>query len=153
MESSLAKYDALVTMGEKFTSGFGVDSQVQVAHDLVEKKTRVQGGNNIDTYNYRIALSNYKNTPVLLQLFDRLPYTEDTSIKIELADTSKTLSDDAEYVRTAKKKGILRWDLKLDENTTGEKATVVMYNYTMEYDRNMKIRTLQQDVQQAHNKW
>jgi len=137
----------LVTMGEKFTSGFGIDSQVQVAHELVEKKTRVQGGNNIDTYSYRIALSNYKNTPVLLQLFDRLPYTEDPSIKIELSDTSQTLSDNAEYVRTAKKKGILRWDLKLDENTTGEKATVVTYNYTMEYDRNMKIRTLQQDVQ------
>jgi len=132
-----------VTIGEKFTAGFGIDSQVQVAHELEDKRTRIQGGNRIDTYHYRIALSNYKNAAVELQLLDRLPYTDDASIKIELERTEPQLSKDAEYLRTARKKGILRWDLKLAPNTVDQSATVVKYSFTMEYDRNMQIQPRQ----------
>lgn len=129
-----------VTIGEKFTAGFGIDSQVQVAAELEDKQTRIQGGNRIDTYNYRIAISNYKNIPIGLRLLDRLPYTDDASVKIELAKTEPQLSQDAEYLRTARKKGILRWDLNLAPNTVDEKATIVRYNFTMEYDRNMQLQ-------------
>jgi len=134
----------LVTIGEKLTAGFGIDSQVQVAHELEEKKTRIQGGNRIDTYNYRIALSNYKNTAVELQLLDRLGYTEDSSIKIDLVKTEPQLSEDSEYLRTARKKGILRWDLNLQPNTVDEDATIVKYSFTMEYDKNMQIQARRQ---------
>ena len=130
----------LVTIGEKLTAGFGIDSQVQVTRELEEKKTRIQGGNRIDTYHYRIALSNYKNTAVELQLLDRLGYTEGSSIKIELVKTEPQLSKDSEYLRTARKKGILRWDLNLPPNTVDENATVVTYSLTMEYDKNMQIQ-------------
>jgi len=129
-----------VTIGEKFTAGFGIDSQVQVAHELEDKKTRIQGGNRIDTYHYRIALSNYKNTAVELRLLDRLPYTDNTSIKIELEKTEPQLSTDSEYLRRSRKKGILRWDMKLAPNTVDRNATVVKYSFTMEYDRNMQIQ-------------
>jgi uncharacterized protein (TIGR02231 family) len=130
----------LVTIGEKLTAGFGIDSQAQVTHELEDKKTRIQGGNRIDTYDYRIALSNYKNTAVELQLLDRLGYTEDSSIKIELVKTEPELSKDSEYLRTARKKGILRWDLNLPPNTVDENATIVKYSFTMEYDKNMQIQ-------------
>jgi len=129
-----------VTIGETFTAGFGIDSQVQVVRELENKKTRIQGGNRIDTYDYRIALSNYKNTPVELQLLDRLPHTDDSSIKIELEKTGPELSTDSEYLRSAGKKGILRWDLKLAPNTIEKDSTVVKYSFTMEYDRNMQIQ-------------
>ena len=128
-----------VTIGERFTAGFGIDSQVHVDRELEDKKTRIQGGNRIDTYNYRLALSNYKNRPVELQLLDRLPYTDDSSIKIELEKTESDLSANSEYLRTARKKGILRWDLKLAPNAVDQDATVVKYIFTMEYDRNMQI--------------
>jgi len=130
----------MVTIGEKFTAGFGIDSQVQVARELLDKNTRIQGGNRIDTYNYRMTLSNYTNSVVSLQLLDRLPYTNDSSIKIELVKTEPELSQDSEYLRTARKKGILQWDLQLEQNTVDRKATVVEYSYTMEYDRNMQIQ-------------
>jgi len=115
-----------------------------VTHELEEKKTRIQGGNRIDTYHYRIALSNYKNTAVELQLLDRLGYTDDSSIKIDLVKTEPELSKDSEYLRTARKKGILRWDLNLPPNTVDENATVVKYSFTMEYDRNMRIQARRQ---------
>jgi len=130
-----------VTIGEKFTAGFGIDSQVQVTRELEDKKTRIQGGNRIDTFHYRITLSNYKNTPVELQLLDRLPYTDNTSIKIELEKTEPQLSKDSDYLRTNRKKGILRWDLKLAPNSVDSSATVVKYSFTMEYDRNMQIQS------------
>jgi uncharacterized protein (TIGR02231 family) len=129
-----------VTIGEKFTAGFGIDSQVQVTHEIEDKKTHIQGGNQIDTYEYRIALSNYKNKTVELRLLDRLPYTDDSSIKIELGKTEPQLSSDSEYLRTARKKGILRWDLELKPNTVDRNATIVKYSFTMEYDRNMQIQ-------------
>jgi uncharacterized protein (TIGR02231 family) len=129
-----------VTIGENFTAGFGIDSQVQVTRELEDKKTRIQGGNRIDTYHYRIALSNYKNTAVELRLLDRLPYTDNTSIKIELDKTEPQLSKDGEYLRRNRKKGILRWDLELAPNTVDRNATVVKYSFTMEYDRNMQIQ-------------
>jgi uncharacterized protein (TIGR02231 family) len=129
-----------VTIGETFTAGFGIDSQVQVVRELENKKTRIQGGNRIDTYDYRLALSNYKNTSVELQLLDRLPYTDDNSIKIELVKTEPELSTGSEYLRIAKKKGILRWDLELAPNTVEKDATIVKYSFTMEYDKNMQIQ-------------
>lgn len=137
----------LVTIGEKFTAGFGIDSQVQVAHELEDKTTRIQGGNRIDTYFYRIALQNYKSTAVDLRLLDRLPYTKDSSIKIELDKAEPDLSTDQEYLRSLRKKGILRWDLKLPANTIGDKGTIVKYSYTMEYDRNMLIEPQRNSVQ------
>ena len=130
----------IVTIGEKFTAGFGIDSQVQVARELEDKKTRIQGGNRIDTYHYRIALSSYKNTAAELQLLDRLPFTDDNSIKIELLETSPQLSEDAEYLRTAGKKGILRWDLNLPAHSIDQDAAIVKYSFTMEYDKNMQIQ-------------
>jgi len=47
---------------------------------------------------------------------------------------------DNEYLRIARKKGILRWDMKLAPNTVEKDATVVKYSFTMEYDRNMQIQ-------------
>jgi uncharacterized protein (TIGR02231 family) len=129
-----------VTIGQRFTAGFGIDSQVRVHHELQEKKTRIQGGNRIDTYHYRIALGSYKDTAVTLRLLDRLPYSKDPSIKIELDETEPALSDDAEYVRSARNEGILRWDLNLAPQTIDQNATVVTYRFAMEYDRNMQIQ-------------
>ncbi len=130
-----------VTIGETFTAGFGIDSQIQVAHELEDKTTRIQGGNRIDTYNYRIALNNYKNTAVELQLLDRLPHSDNSSIKIDLEKSEPALSENSEYMRTIGKKGILRWDLQLPPNSINQDATIVQYSYTMEYDRNMQIQT------------
>jgi uncharacterized protein (TIGR02231 family) len=131
----------LVTIGETFTAGFGTDSQVHVAHALRSKKTRVQGGNRIDTFEYHMTLDNYKSTPVKLRLLDRLPYSEDSSIKIELADTQPALSEDDDYVKANKTKGILQWDLTLAPHTIEGKAQEITYTYTMEYDKNMQIHS------------
>lgn len=135
----------LVTIGETFTAGFGTDSQVHVVHALNNKQTRIQGGNRIDTFEYRMAVDNYKNTPVKLRLLDRLPYSDDASIKIELTKTNPALSLDDTYVKASQQKGILQWDLTLAPHTIEGKAQEITYTYTMEYDRNMQIHSTSEE--------
>lgn len=130
----------MVTIGEKFTAGFGVDSQVQISREFKDKKVDTLWGNRVEKYNYRIAIDNYKNTPVKLRLLERIPYTEDEELEITGFETNVPLSTDSDYLRTEKDKGILRWDLTLAPATTEGKATIVTYSYSMKYDNDMHIR-------------
>jgi len=129
----------LVTSGQTFTAGFGIDSQIQVVREFVDKKIETQLGSRYNEQHYRIALSNYKAGPVAVRLLDRVPWTENGSLSIELKNVSHPLSEDAEYLRTEKNKGILRWDLQLDGGTFGPKATIVTYCYGMKYDKSLSI--------------
>ena len=133
----------LVTIGQTFTAGFGVDSQIQVTREFKDKNIKTLLGNRVDENQYRIAVENYYDKPVPLRLMDRLPWTENDDLDIELADVSLPLSTDAEYVRTEKDKGILRWDLNLEPNTHGQNATVVNYTFLMKYDSDMAIQNIQ----------
>src|SRR5262249_35548675 len=63
----------LVAIGEQFTVGFGVDPQLQVARQLLDKGRAMQGGNQVLRYDYRILVSSYKAQPVSVQVWDRLP--------------------------------------------------------------------------------
>ncbi|MHC4927119.1 MAG: mucoidy inhibitor MuiA family protein [Planctomycetota bacterium] len=132
----------LVTIGQTFTAGFGVDSQIQVAREFKDKKIETLWGNRVDENHYRIAVQNYYDKSVALRLMDRLPWTESGQLGIELISNSHELSENPEYVRTQKNKGILRWDIQLDPNTTGESATIVNYAFTLKYDSDMAIRTI-----------
>jgi len=133
----------LVTIGQTFTAGFGVDSQIQVAREFKDKKIETLWGNRVDQQEYRIEISNYKNEPAACRLLDRLPWTENPALFIELTAVSHPLSQDADYLRTQKDKGILRWDLTLKPETSGKNATVINYTFTMKYDNDMVIRPMQ----------
>lgn len=133
----------LATIGQTFTTGFGVDSQIQVTREFKDKKIDSFLGNRIDENYYRLAIDNYYNKPVALRLVERLPWTENKELAIELTEVSHPLSTDAEYLRTERDKGILRWDLELEPNTTGRDATVINYAFTLKYDNDMTIRTIQ----------
>jgi len=130
----------MVTMGEKFTAGFGVDSQIQISREFKDKKVDTLWGDRVERYDYRIAINNYKNTKVKLRLLERIPYTEDEELEISGFEANTPLSKDAEYVRKEKDRGILRWDLNLAAATAEEKATIVTYSYTMKYDNDMQIQ-------------
>jgi uncharacterized protein (TIGR02231 family) len=134
----------MVTIGEKFTAGFGVDSQVQISREIKDKKVDTLWGNRVEEYDYRIAIDNYKAVPVKLRLLERIPYTESEELEITGFKTNVPLSKDAEYLRVEKDKGILRWDLTLKPATAEEKATVVTYSYNMKYDSDMHIQPVRE---------
>lgn len=58
---------------------------------------------------------------------------------------SDELSDDKLYVRREQPKGILRWEIDVPAEASGETARIVEYGYTIEYDRSFRLTTLDGD--------
>ena len=129
----------LVAIGQSFTAGFGVDPQIQVQRQLVDKTRTIQGGNQVQKFDYRLSVNNYKSESVKLELWDRIPHAQGDAITITLASTTPAISTDEAYVRDQKTKNLLRWDMVLEPNTSAAKATQVNYQYKMEYAKDATI--------------
>jgi hypothetical protein len=133
----------LVAVGEEFTAGFGVDPQLQIQRQLVDKSQSTQGGNQVLKYEYRILVSTYKTEPIKLQVWDRLPHAEAESVGINLTKAAPELSKDAIYLREDRPNNLLRWDLEVEPGRNGEKAMPISYEFRMELDRQMAITGFQ----------
>ena len=129
----------LVAIGEQFTVGFGADPQIQVDRQLVGKTHSIQGGNQVQSYDYRIRVSSFKSAEIEVQIWDRLPRAEAETVDVELVQATPDLSKDPAYLRSDRPKGLLRWDLSLKPGTAGEKAAVIDYAFKLQYDRNVAI--------------
>jgi hypothetical protein len=93
-------------------------------------------------YKYRILVSSYKADPVRLQVWDRLPHAETETAGITLVKASPDVSKDALYERENRPHNLLRWDLDVAPNRTGERAAAISYEFRLELDRNMAISGL-----------
>jgi len=134
----------LVASREEFTAGFGVDTQLQIQRQMVDQTRTEQGGNQVLKYEYRILISSYKNEPIKLQLWDRLPKAKnETSVGVSLVKSSPELSKDEIYVRESRPNNLLRWDLEVAANCNGAKALPITYEFRMELDRQMAITGFQ----------
>jgi uncharacterized protein (TIGR02231 family) len=133
----------LVAVGEQFTGGFGVDPQLQVQRQLLDKARSMQGGNQVLKYDYRILVSSYKTEPVTVQVWDRLPHAENETVGVSLGKVEPEISADPIYQREQRPSNLLRWDLKVEPATNGEKAMMVHYDFKMELDKQMTIGSVQ----------
>ncbi len=133
----------LVASGEEFTAGFGVETQLQVQRQMIDQTRSTAGGNQVLKYDYRILVSSFKNEPVKLQVWDRLPKGETESVNVILGKTSHKLSEDGLYVRESRPHNLLRWDVEIPGNVSGEKAFALTYDFRMELDRQMAITGFQ----------
>jgi hypothetical protein len=132
----------LVAVGEEFTAGFGVDPQLQIQRQLMDKTKTTQGGNQVMKYEYRILINSYKSEKVALQVWDRLPLAHETeSVGVSLLKASPELSKDALYLRESRPYNLLRWDLEIDPSMNGEKAMIISYDFRLELDKQMVINT------------
>jgi uncharacterized protein (TIGR02231 family) len=129
----------LVAIGEQFTVGFGVDPQLQVQRQLLDKGRAMQGGNQVLKYDYRILVSSYKPEPVTVQVWDRLPHAENETVGVTLGKSEPEMSTDPVYLREERPHNLLRWDLKVEPTMNGEKARVVHYDFKLELDRQMAL--------------
>jgi hypothetical protein len=129
----------LVAIGEQFTAGFGVDPQLQVQRQMVDKSREMKGGNQVLKYDYRILVSSYKAEPIKLQVWDRLPHAQTEAVGVSLLKTSPEISSDSLYLREHRPHNLLRWDLKVEPAMNGEKALAIQYDFRLELDRQMAI--------------
>jgi hypothetical protein len=133
----------LVAIGEQFTVGFGVDPQLQVKRALVDRAQTTQGGNQMLRFTYRTLVSSFKNEEIKLQVWDRLPLAESDAVNISVVKTTPELSKDPAYLRGPRTQNLLRWDVTVKPNSTGEKAMPIEYEFKMELDRQMTISNFQ----------
>jgi len=133
----------LVAIGEQFTAGFGVDPQLQVQRQMMDKSKTMQGGNQSLKFDYRILVSSYKQERVKIQVWDRLPHADNEAVGVTLLKSAPEVSKDALYVREQRPNNLLRWDIDIDPNMTGEKALAINYEFKLELDRQMTIGSFQ----------
>jgi hypothetical protein len=115
---------------------------LQIQRQMVDKTKAMQGGNQVLKYEYRILVSSYKKEPVRVQVWDRLPHAEAEAAGVTLVKASPELSKDALYQREGRPSNLLRWDLDVGPNTSGERAVAIGYEFRLELDRNMAISGL-----------
>jgi uncharacterized protein (TIGR02231 family) len=133
----------LVAIGESFTAGFGVDPQLQIQRQMIDRSRTLSGGNQSLRYDYRILVSSYKSEKVRVQVWDRLPHADSESVGVNLMKTSPELSKDALYLREQRPTNLLRWDILVDSTMSGEKALAINYEFKLELDRQMTISSFE----------
>lgn len=141
-----------IARGQKFTLGFGVDPQLRARRELAETTESLQGGNRKLDFKYRLILENYKDEPAKLRILDRLPNSSNSAqVRVTLAETKDALSDDAIYLRRQRPKGILRWEIEVPAVAFREKARILEYGFTVEFDHNYQLSA--QGGQQAQSEF
>jgi hypothetical protein len=125
-----------VARGQTFVVGFGADPQLRARRELADKQDGVQGGNRETRFDYRIVVENFGNEAAPVRVIDRVPHAENNEdIRVTLGKTNDPISEDKLYLREERPMGILRWDIEVPANASGESARLVEYQYTIEYDR------------------
>ncbi len=130
----------MVAVGQKFTVGLGMDSQLRAARRMVERTERVLGANKEVVASYGLTLENFKERPVNVRVYDRIPHTtKGAEIRVTLGEMSDELSDDRLYLQDERPKGILRWDIEVPAGSAGPDARRVDYGYSLEFDRKLYV--------------
>ena len=125
-----------VSVGEAFTIGLGIDESLRASRELMLKDRRMQGGNRVVRFDYRLVIENFGDAPADVRLFDRLPTADDAEIKVSLLDSSKPVFDGDPKLR---KHGMLRWDVSAPANGAAAGTVAVDYAMQLEYDKNRTI--------------
>jgi uncharacterized protein (TIGR02231 family) len=133
----------LVAIGETFTVGFGAEPQLQVQRQMLDKSRTMQGGNQILKFEYRILVSSFKPEKVKVQLWDRLPMAENETMNVTLVKSAPEVCKEGLYQREDRPHNLLRWDLDVEPDMNGERATAVNYEFKLELDKQMHIGSFQ----------
>ena len=129
-----------VAKGQSFVMGFGVDTQIRARRELYEKKEKILGGNKELTFKVRVILENFSKKSNDLRVLDRIPAEDEKeNVRITLDLKNNTLSTDELYQQYERTKGILRWDLGLQPESSASKAKTFDYSYKLEFDKNQQV--------------
>ena len=133
---------ATVTPNETFPIDLGIDPSVIATRTLQEKNTSSTGlfaSGKQTMFEYRIEISNGHDKAIDLRVWDRIPVSRNEKIEISLKDLSKPLSTNPKYLETKRTLGLLRWDLRVQANSTGEKKEAITWK--VEVARGKDIET------------
>ena len=122
---------------EKFDLYLGIDENVKVKRELIEKKTDdiliagIPSPTKKTTFKYKISVENYKGKKIKMSVFDNIPVSEDEKIKVILGKVSLEPKDKD----WKDKLGLWRWELELEPKAKQE----IFITYSIEHPRNLEI--------------
>lgn len=126
--------------GEEFDLYLGVDENVKVKREQIEKKVdeTIIGGipspTKKTTFKYKLTVENYKSKKIKVRLFEAMPISQDDRIKVKpgqvnLEPKEKDWKD---------RKGVWLWEMELEP---GHKQELI-YSYAVEHPREMLVEGL-----------
>ncbi|GIV22527.1 MAG: DUF4139 domain-containing protein [Bacteroidia bacterium] len=107
----------------------GPSSRIQVRRieTLNRRETRLTGGTIHHQFAYKLSLSHTYTAPIRLTVWDRIPVSRTSEIKIELNDAAGATLDP--------EKGQLRWDITLPPGESWERT----FRFTVKYPKQKPI--------------
>jgi uncharacterized protein (TIGR02231 family) len=126
--------------GEEFDLYLGVDENVKVKREQVEKKVDetlivgIPSPTKRTTFKYKLTVENYKSKKINVKLFEATPVSEDDRIKAKISNVSlEPNKKDWED-----RKGVWLWELELEPKQKKE----ILFTYIIEHPREMHIEGL-----------
>ncbi|MDG2200756.1 MAG: mucoidy inhibitor MuiA family protein [Phycisphaerales bacterium] len=131
--------------GARMELYFGADPSLEATRSMQAKNTGttgVFGGWLTTSYQFVIKVDNGSSRPVKMELWDRRPVSRSDEIDVSLLDVVPSLSTDARYIADDQPKGLLRWDLTVPANRTGDNAFTVTYDLKVERKADVEMTPL-----------
>jgi uncharacterized protein (TIGR02231 family) len=134
-----------IAPGETFPLDLGIDPVITATRVLLEKETSSTGlfaSGKQTVYEYRITISNGHEEAVDLRVWDRYPVSRNEDIEIGLDSLSDPLSIDQSYVQADLPLGLLRWDLNIPANMTGDSSFVLSWRVEISRGKDIEMTAL-----------
>jgi len=126
--------------GEEFDLYLGVDENVKVKREQIEKKvdeTLIAGipaTTKRTIFKYKLTVENYKSKKINVKLFEAMPVSEEDRIKVKIDKVSL----EPKQKDWKDRKGIWLWEMELEPKAKKE----IFYNFIIEHPREMQVEGL-----------
>lgn len=126
--------------GEEFDLYLGVDENVKVKRELIEKKvdeTLIAGipsPTKRTVFKYKLTVENYKSKKIYVKLFEAMPVSEEERIKVKIDKVSL----EPKVKDWKDRKGVWLWELELSPKAKQE----IFYTSVIEHPREMQVEGL-----------
>jgi len=134
-----------IAPNETFPLDLGIDPVVTATRILLEKETASTGlfaSGKQTMYDYRITISNGHDEAIELQVWDRYPVSRNEEIEVILDNVSTPLSTNPIYVESSLPLGLLRWDLNIPADMTGDNLFVLTWQVEIARGKDIEMTPL-----------
>lgn len=116
----------------EMTLSLGIDQGVKVERKLVNKMEKESGGKRVFTYEYRVKVTNFKPKAIRIELYDRIPYSQDADLEIKLERITPTPVEQ-------KENGIIKWEFNIAQGGEVEAD----FSYIVRFPKDRQVIGLQ----------
>ncbi|HIO52244.1 MAG TPA: mucoidy inhibitor MuiA family protein [Phycisphaerales bacterium] len=134
-----------IAPNETFPLDLGIDPVVTATRVLLEKETTSTGlfaSGKQTKYDYRITISNGHEEAIDLHVWDRYPVSRNEEIEVTLYNLSVPLSTNTTFAESQNPLGLLRWDLNIPANMTGENNFVLTWEVEIARGKDVEMTHL-----------